>query len=79
MRWNPLELTGDAIAEATGGEACHAWREVKIQGRSYAGDDGRAWSLENRYSARATDYFPGEQCAAERIRQIRWLDRNTGN
>ncbi|MDR2452695.1 MAG: hypothetical protein LBE85_13260 [Candidatus Accumulibacter sp.] len=49
-RWNPLELKGGAIAEATGGEACPAWREVKIQGRSYAGSDGLSWKLENRYS-----------------------------
>jgi hypothetical protein len=58
-RWNPLELQGEVIGEATGGEVCRAWREVKVQGRSYAGSDGLSWSRENRYSARATEYFPG--------------------
>jgi YD repeat-containing protein len=74
-----MELTGEAISDATGGASCRQWREVKIQERSYAGDDGRVWNLENRYSARAIEYFDRENCEAERIRGIRWLDRSIGN
>jgi hypothetical protein len=61
-----------------GEKGCRAYSGIKIQGRTYQGD-GQTWLLENRYSAQATEYFAGEGCAANRIRDIRWQDRNTGN
>lgn len=36
--------------------SCVAYPQIVVQERSYDGD-GEAWSLENRYSIRATDHF----------------------
>jgi RHS repeat-associated protein len=73
-RWNPAQLGGQP--DEQGG--CRAYPEIKIQDRTYSGD-GQTWILENRYSVRTTGYFDGSDCAANRIRTLRWQDRNTGN
>ena len=73
-RWKPAELSG----QPSGDNFCQAYPQVKIQDRTYSGD-GQAWTLENRYNVRTTDYFTGTGCAANRIKTLRWQDRNTGN
>ncbi len=74
LRWSPAELGG----ETAGSVSCRAYPELKIQGRTYLGD-GQTWLLENRYSARVTDYFAGSECAANRLKTVRWQDRTSGN
>lgn len=73
MRWNPAVVSG----EPTGDSLCRAYPELRVQGRTYSGD-GQTWLLENRYSVRTTDFFNGSDCAANRIKTIRWQDRNSG-
>ena len=73
LRWRPAILEGQP--QVAGG--CTVYPQVRLQDRLYDGD-GQSWSLENRYIIRATDYLPGEGCEANRIRTLRWQDRNTG-
>ncbi len=74
QRWDPIQLGGSASGEG----GCQAYPTLTVQGRSYVGD-GLNWLLENRYSARATDYFTGSDCQANRISRIRWQDRISGS
>ena len=74
LRWEPAVLSGDAL----GSIGCRAYPELKIQGLPYTGD-GLSWLRENRYSARVTGYFDGSDCSANRLKTVRWQDRNTGN
>lgn len=73
-RWEPAELGGQPEEQGN----CRAYPEIKVQERTYTGD-GQTWTLENRYSVRATDYFTGSDCPANRIKTLRWHDRNSGN
>ena len=75
MRWAPAELGGVPINQ---GGTCLAYPQVTVQGRAYTGD-GQTWLLENRYSVRSTDSFPGTDCAANRLKTLRWQDRTSGN
>ena len=74
LRWKPAVLGGDPQVQGS----CTAYPQIVVQDRRYDGD-GEAWALENRYSIRATDYFAGAECGANRIKTLRWQDRNTGN
>lgn len=74
LRWAPAVLSGEVV----GSVSCKAYPELKIQGQSYTGD-GLSWLRENRYSARVTGYFDGSDCPANRLKTIRWQDRNTGH
>ena len=73
LRWAPAVLSGEAVGSVT----CKAYPELKIQGHPYTGD-GLSWLRENRYSARVTGYFDGSDCPANRLKTIRWQDRNSG-
>jgi RHS repeat-associated protein len=74
QRWDPIQLGGSA----SGDGGCMAYPTLTVQGRSYVGD-GQSWLLENRYSARATEFFAGSDCQANRIRLVRWQDRISGS
>jgi len=73
LRWRPAVLSGEPQVQGT----CTAYPAIIVQDRSYDGD-GEAWAYQNRYSIRATDHFSGEGCSANRIKTLRWQDRNTG-
>ncbi|KAF4529273.1 hypothetical protein B566_EDAN017775 [Ephemera danica] len=73
LRWAPATLGGEVVGSMT----CKAYPELKIQGLPYTGD-GQSWLRENRYSVRVTGYFDGSDCPANRLKTVRWLDRNTG-
>ena len=71
--WKAAVYSG--IPQITG--SCTAYPTIKIREREYNGD-GTAWTLENRYTVRAKDYFTGTDCQANRIQTLRWQDRSTG-
>lgn len=72
--WEPAELGGQPNER----DGCRTYPELTAQDRSYSGD-GQVWTLENRYSVRAIGFFEGTGCAANRLKTLRWQDRNTGN
>ena len=71
--WKGAVYSG--IPQITG--SCNAYPIIKVREREYIGD-GTAWTLENRYTIRAKDYFTGTDCQANRIQTLRWQDRSTG-